>query len=276
MFVLLLLLFQSPSSWTVAPLGVTVGDTIRLTRRVGATPDVRARLQPLGQAGALEALAPPQWFYSEGDLSILYVVSLFEPGRHDIPMPDVELVYADGRAETLAGDTAWIEVLSLLPSEDSAVAPMPSRGPIARPPTSLLPALALVAAALLGTLIWALIRWRPVRRPTPQRANSVRADPPIERWVAAGEPRAVAAVAADRLRRAIAEWLPEAGRHLHTEECIRIVLAQRQGDVGRQVADVLRTLERARFSPAASADVLDVVDSAEAVIAALASAPVES
>ena len=276
MLALLLLLFQAPSSWTVTPLGATVGDTIRLTRRVAATPDVRARLLPLGQAGALEPLSPPQWFYSEGDLSILYVVSLFEPGRHGIPMPDVELVYADGRAETLAGDTAWIDVLSLLPSEDSAVAPMPSRGPIARPPTSLGPVVALVAAALLGTIIWALIRWRPVRRPTPRRLASVVADPPIEQWVAAGEPRAVAAVAADRLRRAIAEWLPEAGRHLHTEECIRVVLVQRQGDVGRQVADVLRALERARFSPAASADVLDVVDSAETVIGALAAAPIES
>jgi len=276
MFVLLVLLVQAPSSWTVAPLGATVGDTVRLTRRVEATPDVRARLQPLGQAGALEPLAPPQWFYSEGELAILYVVSLFEPGRHGIPMPDVELVYADGRAETLAGDTAWIDVLSVLPSGDSAVAPVPSRGPIARRPTSPVPVVALVAAALLGTLLWALVRWRPVRRPTPPRVEGVRADPPIEQWVAAGEPRAVAAVAADRLRRAIAEWLPEASRHLHTEECIRVVLAKRQGDVGRQVADVLRTLERARFSPAASADVLDVVDSAEAVIAALAAAPLKS
>jgi len=276
MSVVLFLLLQAPSSWTVVPHGATVGDTIRLTRRLEATPDVRARLQPLGQDGALEPLAPPQWFYSEGELAIVYVVSLFEPGRHGIPMPDAELVYADGRAETLAGDTVWIDVRSVLPPGDSAVVPMPSRGIIARPLISPFPVLSLAAAALFGTLIWALIRWRPVRRPPQPHMESAAADPPIERWVAAGEPRAVAAVAADRLRRAIAAWLPEAGRHLHTEECIRVVLAQRQGEVGRQVADVLRALERARFSPATSADVLDVMDSAEAVIAALGAAPIES
>jgi hypothetical protein len=54
------------------------------------------------------------------------------------------------------------------------------------------------------------------------------------------------------------------------------VLDADSGEMDRQVADTLRALERARFSPAAPGDVLEVVDQAESVIAALEAAPSEA
>ncbi|MDH5550181.1 MAG: hypothetical protein OEZ42_09775, partial [Gemmatimonadota bacterium] len=96
--------------------------------------------------------------------------------------------------------------------------------------------------------------------------------PAIDAWVAAGESRAVAAVVANRLRDALARLIPEAARHLHAGECIRVVEERSLGEVGRELADVIRALERARFSPAAPADVLEVVDDAERVLRALQSA----
>ncbi len=134
----------------------------------------------------------------------------------------------------------------------------------------------LLAALAVGLALWVFYRSRSGGRPSLQGRAEPSEGPPIDVWVASGESRAVAAVMARRLRDVIADRIPEAERHLHTEDCIRKVLDADSGEMARQVADTLRALERARFSPAAPGDVLEVVDQAESIIAALEAAPSEA
>ena len=269
MSIALLLLAAQASAWTISPRVVTIGDTIQVTRRFATTPDVWVRLRSLEPTFELEPLAPPRWAHSEGELTIVYTVAAFTPGRHAVAMPDIEFVHAGGELQIVVGDTAWIEIESVLPSGDSTVTPMPSQAPVARHRTTTTPLAGLVATFLLSTAAWVAVRRRRGRRPRFEEPDESVPGSPIDIWVASGESRAVAAVMADRLRDVIAERIPGAGRHLHTEECIEAVLESDHGDVGRQVAEVLRALERARFSPAAPGDVLEVVDLAEAAIAML-------
>ncbi len=121
---LLLLLLQS-SAWTISPSAVTVGDTVYLTRRFETTPDVWARLHPLEATVGMEPLIPPRWRYAEGELTVTYAIALFASGRRSIALPDIELVHADGGVQTIVGDTARINVVTVLPAGDSALAPRP-------------------------------------------------------------------------------------------------------------------------------------------------------
>jgi hypothetical protein len=77
--------------------------------------------------------------------------------------------------------------------------------------------------------------------------------------VSTGEARAVAAVAADRLRERIARLVPEADRSLATEECLSVLDAKRPDWPLRDLADLLRGLDRARFAPAVQSEVAQLV-----------------
>ncbi len=263
MIVAFLLAVLQVSTWAVAPSSVTVGDTVRLVRRVSAAPDLQVRLRPLAASAAVEPLSQPRAAYAEGDLTMLYTVALFEPGRHAIAMPPAELLYADGRVETLPGDTAWVEVVPVIPADDTLPAPRPAIEPVTRSPGRLAPLLVLFAVVLGGAAAWGTVRLR--TRPVVAAAavDAASPEPPIEQWVAAGESRAVAAVTADRLREHVALVVPEAGRHLDTEECIRVLHDRVPEWPLRELTDVLRALERARFAPAVPSDVVEVVEQAD-------------
>ena len=68
---------------------------------------------------------------------------------------------------------------------------------------------------------------------------------------------------ADRLRHHIAQRLDSAGRHLDTEECIAALESADDDLPVRALAQVLRSLERASFAPAAPSDVVEAVTRAE-------------
>jgi hypothetical protein len=251
------------STWVVSPVYVTVGDTVRLVRRISAAPDVQARLRPLSSTPALEPLTQPRAAYAEGDLTMLYSVALFEPGRHAIAMPAAELLYPDGRVETIPGDTAWIEVTSVIPAQDTLPTPRAAAEPLVRNPSRVIPLLVLFGLVLGAAAAWGVARRRTRPRPGPDGVDVELAEPPIERWVTAGESRAVAAVTADRLREHIAQLIPRAGRHLDTEECLRVLNDEVPEWPLRETGDVLRALERARFAPAVPSDVVEVVEQAD-------------
>ena len=261
-FGLLLALLQTPV-WSVEPGGAaTVGDTVRLVRRLSAPPDVQVRLRPLSSSPLLEPLSAPRAAYAEGALTILYTVAFFEPGTHTLPMPDAELLYTDGRVEAVPGDSALVNVASVLPAEDPPPPPLPARATLERHLTSPAPLVGLVLGVLLLTVLGGVL-WRRVGpRPTRAAPAARRPAPPIERWIAAGEPRAVAAVTADHLRERIAAAAPEAGRHLDTDECLDALRAADRQLPLRDLSDVLHALERARFSPAVPSDVLGLVERA--------------
>jgi hypothetical protein len=89
------------------------------------------------------------------------------------------------------------------------------------------------------------------------------------RWIAAGEGRAVAAVAAERLRDHLARSVPEAGRALSTDECIAVLEERRRDWPLRELGETLRGLERARFAPAVPGEVALLVDQVESLVESL-------
>jgi hypothetical protein len=264
----LLLLALQAVGWAVSPARPTVGDTVRITRQVPALPSVGVRLEPLTASRGLQPLAPPRWSYAEERVAITYLLAMFEPGPQTVSIPAVELVYPDGRAEVLPATDVRLEVASVLPADEPSVPPKASLGPVPRArrvalPVIVLPTLAVVLVALAA---WWSRRRDP--RPTIPPAPATERPVPIDEWVAAGESRAVATVVALRLRQIITETVSDPRARMDLEACVQALQASDRGAPARELVDVLRALERARFSPAAPADIHEVVDDAERAIRA--------
>ena len=129
----------------------------------------------------------------------------------------------------------------------------------------------LLLGVIAGSATWGGLRRRRRRRrsdtrPAPSQDSVA---PPIDRWISAGESRAVVTYVAERIRGAIAAWVPPAGRHLDTEACLAILERERPDWPHRDMREVLKSLDRARFAPAVSGDVTDVIDRAELLLSEL-------
>jgi hypothetical protein len=262
MILLVALLAQGPG-WSVSPASPAVGDTVRLVRVVPASAAVRPRLQPLSRSQTLEPLADPVALERDSALVVRYEVTFFAPGRQSIPMPPMELRYPTGRTDVVDGDTARVDVRSVLPGGDSVPPPKPSAAPLARDERRPMPLALLVSGVVLVTVGWAWLRRRvrvprrvvpPVTSPLPVQ---------LERWVAAGEARAAAAYAGEGLREVLARAAPEADRSLEGERVIAVLERTHPDWPLRELADVLRALERATFAPAVGEDVVSVARRAD-------------
>jgi hypothetical protein len=84
------------------------------------------------------------------------------------------------------------------------------------------------------------------------------ASPPLDRWADAGEYRAVANVAAARLRSAVAQRVAAAHPGLDTERFLGQLAAARPDWPLRELGELLRSLDDARFGEDGSLDVLDL------------------
>jgi hypothetical protein len=262
LFLPILVALAQTGGWTASPSAVSVGDTVRIARRMPAVPDVTIRLEPLVASEIIQPLAPPRWSYAEGTVDVTYTLAVFQPGLREVAMPPIDLVDPDGRIETLPGETVMIEVASVLPSEEAYPEPKPSLAPIPRVRRSLVPPILLSLAAVGLTAIALVHRRRRRPRPAPPATLGEDVHPPMESWIAAGESRAVATIVALDLRRSIAEAVPDAGEHLDSAERYEAILERTGEASARDLVAVLRSLERARFSPAAPADIHEVVDEA--------------
>jgi hypothetical protein len=113
----------------------------------------------------------------------------------------------------------------------------------------------LAFAVLLPLHLW----WRRRGKPARAAATALRAealDPPLARWADAGEYRAVANVAAARLRAALAERVPAAHPGLDTERVLAELAAARPEWPLDELGDLLRALDDVRFGTASSATAL--------------------
>ena len=204
--VALLLFMMQAQVWTVAPSFVTVGDTVRVTRRVSAPPDVRSAVLPLAPTDDYVPLSSPIVAYSEGDVVVRYVLAFFDTGVHPVVMPDLELSFGDGSVDVVPGDTAWVTVSSVLPSEGDMPPPKASLGPFARSERNLTPAILIAAVLLVSLVIWALLRRRTTERPLWSGSAQQPIEVPLQQWIMAGESKAAVGVVYDRLRDAIENW----------------------------------------------------------------------
>ncbi len=262
--------------WTISPPTVTLGDTVRITRRVSAEPDARSSVLPLVATSAYIPLSAPIAAYSEGAIVIRYQLAFFQTGVHSVSMPDLELSYPDGRVDVVPGDTAWVDVASVLPPERARPPPpRPSLGPIAREQRTLTPAILFVTIIIIGLVSWALLRRRTTERPLWDRVAQRPPDVPLQQWIMAGESKAAVGVISDRLRAAIEQGLPTAGRQLSTQECLAEIEKSRPDWPRRDLEEALRSLDRAQYAPAVPSDVALLVDQVDDLLGAIRDQQIE-
>ncbi len=263
------LLIWQVASWHADPSRVTVGDTVVLEREVVvADPAASLHLQPLASSDLVESLAAPQLVRAADGFVARYTVAMFQPGEHTIEMPDLELAYPDGRTETLVGGAAFLTVSSVLPESDSLPPLRAFRPPVMRNVTRTIPTALLVMSVVALTTVWGAVRRRSQPRPGWERVDDAD-DPPVMRWIAAGEHRAVATVAMHRVRNGVARLVPQAGQSLYIEEWLRVIETQRLDWPLRELGDVMRALERASFAPAIPSDVIALADEAAMLLQSL-------
>src|SRR5207248_2930539 len=104
---------------------------------------------------------------------------------------------------------------------------------------------AVVVRAAGGWLVrYPVVMWTPRRHDLPAPAPITReADVADAHWLAAGEPKAVAARAAARLRAAVAGAVPEAHPALSTDECLATVAERAPKAPLRDLREVLTALD---------------------------------
>jgi hypothetical protein len=247
------LLLQSGSGWVVTPARPTVGDTIWLTRVVPTPPGWRVRVGKFPAAASGEALADPVVLPLSGGgggWTVRYAIVAWTTGPVTATMPPLWRLGPDGSADSVSRGTAAFTVASVIPDSVRAPEPQAALEPLRVARETPLPAL---AALLLSTgALVALVVWR---RRAPRRvadAPDLVLDPEVadERWLAAGEPKAVAARAARQVRTAIARAAPEAHEALSTPECLTVLERVRPDAPIRELRELLDALDHVAFATA--------------------------
>jgi hypothetical protein len=187
---------------------------------------------------------------------VAYPIVVWRTGPLTIQVPGPLLLGAGGRIDSVPPQAVTLNIASVLPAvpADSTLAPQPRADFVPRTSVSPVPVLILlaVAALLLGPLHW-WWRRRGAPRARPNLPTPGTREPPLERWADAGESRAVASVAAGRLRSVIAERVPAAHAGLDTEDLLRAVAGRTDWPL-TELADLLRSLDEARFGQVAFPD----------------------
>lgn len=251
MIVLLLLLQQNPLP--------TVGDTLWATRTVRLSAGDSVRAADWQLEGSVQLLGHPVIELRGNRAVVRYPLVAWEPGDHQLDVPGPIITRASGAEDTLGVESVTLRVGSVLPSgvPESTLAIQPAANPIIRRVGSPFPALILLLLAvvlLLPLWWWWTRRGKPAPRPAPA---PLFAPPPdmIQHWAEMGERRAVAGMAAARLRATIAQHIPSAHPGLDTATVLRHVEQRRPSWPQRELAEVLGALDAIRFAPVASSAV---------------------
>jgi hypothetical protein len=250
----------------------TVGDTIWVRRAVRLPPRHTARAPAWAPEGDIELLGRPELTLRGDSAIVRYPLVAWAPGVHSVEVPSPTLLGPDGTIDSLAPATVRIEVASVLPNlPDSAIAPQPGAGIVARPAASLLPLvlLGVAAIALLAPLHW---WWRRRGRPLPAPAAPEPTPVPVERWAGAGEARSVLALAAARLRSAIRAADPDAHEGLDTASCVALITERHPDWPVAQIGATLQDIDAMRFAPRTPEDALALYQRADALAARIGGA----
>jgi hypothetical protein len=256
--------------WVVVPSAPTVGDTVWLSRAVPADAGWRVRPGRLDPAQEIEPLGDPEVARTSGGWLVRYPVALWTPGRHEIALPPVWRLGPAGQADSVPGGTVAVQVRRVLPDSGTKPDPKPALGPLGREQHSAWPpaTAASLAVATLAAGIWA--RRRGPRRVPPPPAIAVGAEVADAKWVAAGEPKAVAARATALLRGALGKAVPQAHPALSTAECLAAVTTHAPGAPHRELRELLIALDQIGFATAHGTDVAALAARARALARGLA------
>jgi hypothetical protein len=241
--------------WSATPAAPTVGDTIWFERALGVPAGWQVRAGKLDATDAIEPLADPTVRPSAAGWVVRYAVVAWKPGAHRVVLPPLWLLRPDGRADSTAGGTTSVTVASVIPDSLRLPSPQGLLAPLRAAHRNPLPPLAAVALAA-GLLAAGWVgRRRPPRALEPAPQVPLEREVPDTRWLAAGEPKAVAARATWRLRAALARAVPEAHPALATGECLAVVERARPAAPLRELRDLLEQLDRVAFASAHGTDV---------------------
>jgi hypothetical protein len=219
-----------------------------------------AEVEPLGDGAVLRG--PTGWV-------VRYVVVAWKPGPHTLPLPPIWRLGPNGRADSSALGAASFRVANVIPDTLKDPAPRGPLGPLRLAGRNPVPALAalLVSVGLLAAGI--ALRRRGPHPVAPAPPVPVDREVPDARWLAAGEPKAVATRATWRLRAALARAVPAAHVALATPECLAALDQARPGAPVRELRDLLEQLERVAFASAHGTDVAALATMARRLAAEL-------
>jgi hypothetical protein len=245
---------QNPS-WMATPSAPTVGDTIWLVRALTVPAGWQVRAGKLEATEDIEPLAEPSVQRVAGAWVVRYALAAWKPGPHRLTLPQIWLLAPDGRADSTAGGVTTLNVASVIPDTLRQPRPQGLLGPLRATHRSPLPPFValLLAAGLLAAGV--ALRRRPHRAPLPTPHVPVEREVSDARWLAAGEPKAVAARAIWRLRAALARSVPEAHPALATGECLVVVERARPSVPLRELRDLLEQLDGVAFASAHGTDI---------------------
>lgn len=241
----------------------TVGDTVWLERTIALPAGHVVRAADWDPADPVELLGRPQVVIQGDSAEIRYPVVVWMPGPLSIEVPGPLLLGSGGSVDSLPGQPVRFVVRSVLPDlpGDSLPPPQPRAALVPRQEVSLLPLLLLGSLALL-ILVPLHLWWNrrgPAMPPPPPLSNLP--DPPLTRWADDGEYRAVANLAAARLRVAIAQRVPSAHPGLDTDRLLAELAAVRPDWPLEELSRLLRSLDDARFGFTGSPQALALSES---------------
>ena len=250
--------------WTISPERPTVGDTIRVERTIETPAGWRVRAGKLDQYSDVEQLGDPALIARPHGWTVSYLVVGWKAGSSTIAMPSVWRLGPDVSTDSLAGGSVTLRIASVIPDTVTAPQPQPSLGLLRLERENAIPllvAVVLAAGALIGLVAW---RRRAPRHARAELASGTDAEVADQRWLAAGEPKAVAARAAQRLRHALARAIPEAHEALSTTECLAVVERARPNAPLRDLRELLQALDQVAFASAHGVDVAPLAARARA------------
>jgi hypothetical protein len=243
----------------------TVGDTIWVSQTVAVRSGYTVRASDWEPVDPIELLGRARVVSAGDSARITYPVVIWKPGQHVVELPGPLLLGPGGTVDSLPGKRVTVDVRSVLPAvpRDSVLLPQPPANLVDRVESSPLPLLVLWAGAivlLLPVHLWWRKRGKPAP-PTPITVPRAAHEPPLARWADAGESRAVASVAAARLRTAVAERAPLSSSGLDTDR-LMIELARIRPDWPlAEVERHLRALDDLRFGLTTSEDAMELSQS---------------
>ena len=260
LFVLLAVL--QGGSWSSWPASPTVGDTVWVERLVTTPAGWRVRPGRLDASDDAEALTDPMVLRHRDGWLVRYGVVAWKAGAVRLTFPPLWRLGPGGEADSLAASTTTIMVRTVLPDSIPDPAPRPALAPLWPDVRRPLPP-AIAGGTALLVLIGAIALRRRAPRvlpaPDPPTTDAAVAD---QRWLRAGEPRAVAARAAAGLRGALARAVPEAHPALSTFEALAVASRALPEAPYRELAALLTALDQVAFAAVHGAAVPQLAEQA--------------
>lgn len=242
----------------------TVGDTIWLERSLETPPGAEVRAAQWVPEEPIGLLGHPV-IRREGTRTVVaYPAVAWSAGTHEVQVPGPILIRRDGTTDSLPPETRTLVIASVLPDSlpPERLPVQPQAGILSERETSPYPPL---VAVLAFALLFAPLAWWWLRSGPPMPAFKPAADPilpPLAEWNEAGEPRAVAAVAARSLRAVIFGQLPGIPQGLVASRLVRVVAEQRPAWPAEEIGTVLRGLEAIQYAELPPGEVLQLAERA--------------